>query len=334
MQNPEPFNEYTIIYLPPGSLEWAGLLAQFTLAMAAQDGRHFAAWAGERFARVTARDHGMVALADGRLLGVVFFEYIDDAVEITFPWLARPDRGLARPDGEVARELLHAALREAREQWPGVDNIRVERQLLPTEPETDAATGAGFVCYWRRRMGVELDNWSAPLRVPAGYRLAPWNIRELDAAARVVFAANRDSLDARLYASFFGSSPQDCRHGLLSILAGKYGPVHPQATLCAFTGKELVGLNLVISNSQSMASVIEISVAPAHQGKGLGRAMMIGSLQALKEERYERAELAVTEGNTSAIRLYDSLGFIEAGKFAVCILPENPGVAGVPRLPQ
>ncbi|MHB9109997.1 MAG: GNAT family N-acetyltransferase [Armatimonadota bacterium] len=314
MQNPDSPSEYTIIYLPPESLEWAGLLAQFTLSVAARDGRHFAAWAGERFSRVTARDHGLVALADGRLLGVVFVEYIDDAVEITFPWLALPDR-------EVARDLLLAAMREAREQWPGVHNIRVERQLLPTEPEVDAATDAGFECHWRKRMGVELDHWSAPLRVPAGYRLAPWNIRELDAAALVVYAANRDTLDSRLYASFFGTSTQDCRHGLLSILAGKYGPVHPQATLCAFAGPELVGLNLVISNSQSMASVIEISVSPAHQGKGLGRAMMIGSLQALKEERYERVELAVTEGNLPAIHLYDSLGFIEAGKFAVCILP-------------
>ena len=306
-------SEYTIIYLPPESPEWAGLLAQFTLNVVARDGRHFAAWAGERLSRVTARDHGLAALADGRLLGMVFLEYLDDAVEITFPWLAGPDP-------EVAAGLLRAAVQEAHEQWPGVRNIRVERQLLPTEPEVDAAAGAGFACHWRKRMGLELDHWSEPQRVPAGYRLAPWNIRELDAAARVVYAANRDTLDARLYASFFGTSAQDCRHGLLAILAGKYGPVHPQATLCAFAGQELVGLNLVISNSQSLASVIEISVAPAHQGKGLGRALMIGSLLALKEERYERAELAVTEGN-AAICLYHSLGFIEEGKFAVCVLP-------------
>lgn len=314
MHNLDPPDEYTIIYLPPESPEWAGLLAQFTLNVAARDGRHFAAWAGERLSRVIARDYGLAALEDGRLLGMVFLEYVDKAVEITFPWLAQPDR-------QVATDLLRAALQEAREQWPEATNIRIERQLLPTEPEVDAAADAGFACHWRKRMGLELDHWSEPLRVPAGYRLAPWNIRELDAAAQVVYAANRDTLDARLYASFFGNSPEDCRRGLLSILAGKYGPIHPQATLCAFTGKELVGLNLVISNSQSMASIIEISVAPAHQGKGLGRALMVGSLLALKEERYERAELAVTEGNAVATRLYDSLGFIEEGKFAVCILP-------------
>lgn len=307
-------SNYTIIYLPPESAEWAGLLAQFTLDVAARDGRHFAVWAGERFSRVTARDHGVVALEDGRMLGLVFFEVTGDTIDLTFPWTVLPDR-------ELARDLMLAALRTIREQWPAVGDIRVERQLLPDSPQTDAVMDAGFECHWRWRMGLELNSWSESPEVPADYRLAPWNIRELDAAAAIVFTANRDTLDARLYASFFGTSPQYCRRGLLSILAGKYGPIHPQATLCAFEGKELVGLNLIISNSSVLASIIEISVTPAHQGKGLGRALMIGSLRALKAHHCERVELAVTESNLTAIHLYESLGFSNAGQFAVCVLP-------------
>jgi len=314
MHTPDPASDYTIIYLPPESTEWAGLLAQFTLDVAARDGRHFAAWAGERFSRVTARNHGVAALADGRMLGVVFFEFIDDSIEITFPWTALPDRALAR-------DMTLAALRAIREQWPDIRDIRVERQLLPQGLDTGAVEDAGFECHWRKRMGLELDNWSEPLRVPRDYRLTPWNIRDLDAAARVVYAANWDTLDARLYASFFGNSPRDCRHGLLSILAGKYGPIHPQATLCAFMDSELVGVNLIISNSSALASVVELTVAPAHHGKGLGRALMVGSLRELKEDRCERVELAVTDSNAIAIRLYHSLGFSEVGAFAVCILP-------------
>jgi len=306
----------TIIYLPPESEQWAGLLAQFTLEVAARDGRHFAAWAGERFSRMTAREHGAVALEDGRMLGVIFFEVTDRSIDITFPWLALPDR-------ELASDLILASLRVIGEQWPAVSDIRIERQLLPESPDIVAVTDAGFECHWRRRMSLELNTWSEPLRSPAGYRLAPWNIRELDAAAEIVHAANRDTLDARLYASFFGSKSLDCRHGLLSILAGKYGSIHPRATLCAFKGTELVGLNLIISNSATQASIIEISVAPAHQQRGLGRALMIGSLRALKDDNCERAELAVTESNFSAIRLYESLGFNEVGQFAVCVLPNT-----------
>jgi len=307
-------NDVFIIYLPPESEQWPGLLAQFILEVAARDGRHFAAWAGERFSRMTAREHGLVALEDGRILGVVFFEVTDRTIDLTFPWLARPDR-------DLAGDLMLAALRVIQDKWPAVRDVRVERQLLPENPDTTAVTDAGFECHRRKRMSLELNTWSELPRAPAGYRFAPWNIRELDAAAEIVHAANRETLDARLYASFFGNSPRDCRHGLLSILAGKYGPIHPRATLCAFRRMELIGLNLIISNSSTQASIIEISVAPAHQQKGLGRALIAGSLRVLKEDRCELVELAVTESNLSAIRLYESLGFSEVGQFAVCVLP-------------
>jgi ribosomal protein S18 acetylase RimI-like enzyme len=70
-----------------------------------------------------------------------------------------------------------------------------------------------------------------------------------------------------------------------------------------------------------LASIIEISVAPEHQGKGLGRALMVASLHEMREERIARVELAVTAVNTPALRLYQSLGFEEVGEFAICVLP-------------
>lgn len=307
---------YTIIYLPPESPEWSGLLAQFTMAVAAREGRPYASWAGERLSRTSSRCHGVAALADGHLLGLTFFEEVDDALEITFPWTTVPDR-------EVARDLTAAALQVIREEWPSIANIRVERQLLPDRMEIEAVEGAGFECYWRKRMSLELDHWDEPLLIPPGYRLAPWNIRQLDAAAGIVCEANRDTLDARLYASFFGKTARDCRHGLLGILAGKFGPIHPLATICAFQGQKLVGVNLVIAGDSEVASVIEISIDPAYQGKGLGRALMVASMLVLKDDRFARAELAVTAANIAAYKLYQSLGFEDVGEFAVCVLPAD-----------
>ncbi len=60
---------------------------------------------------------------------------------------------------------------------------------------------------------------------------------------------------------------------------------------------------------------------PTEQGKGLGRALMVRSLAELKHEHYERVELAVTRQNTSALALYESLGFQEIDEFPVCIWP-------------
>lgn len=316
MATPESTAEYDIYHLPPESPEWAGLLAQFTLALTARDGRAYAGWAAERFTRAYTRHHGLAALADGRLLGVIFLEPDGATVEITFPWT------IARVPA-LARDLVDAAVSVIRDEWPDSHDLRFERQLLPDPPDVEAVTAAGFECHWRKRMSLELDNFTEPLLLASGYRLATWNIRDLDAAARVIFDANAGSLDARLYAAFFGASAAECRRGLLAILAGRYGPVHQQATLCAFEGNTLAGVNFVIGGEGEIASVIELSVDPAHRRRGLGRALMVGSLRVLRDERFARVELAVTAEN-SALRLYKSLGFLDVGQFAVCVLPASP----------
>jgi ribosomal protein S18 acetylase RimI-like enzyme len=248
----------------------------------------------------------------------LFFEITDAAVELTFPWTTAVR-------AELTHDLAAAALRVIRAQWPAIRDIRMERQLLPDPVDIDALTAAGLECHWRARMLLELRPWSATPRVPDGYRLAPWDIRELDAAAKVIHLANRGALDTRLYHAFFGGSAEECRRGLLSLLAGRYGPLHPRATRLAFHGGEVVGVNIVITTDTDVAGIIELSVTPAHQGRGVGRALLIDSLQTLQADRYERAELAVTAANVGAVRLYESLGFSVSGRFAVCIASPSSG---------
>ena len=308
--------DYIIIHLSPGSDEWPGLLAQFALYQTAREGKAFASWACERLMRMTAKYEGVVALAGGKLLGIVLIEVVDRTAEFTLPWTL-PQAS------EIARSLVLAAVQVVREAYPAAQCLRVERQLLPGDMPTAGLEAAGFDCYWRLRMQLELAGWWEEVVAPHEYKLAPWHIRFLDAAAKVIFAANEGTLDAVLYAPFFGTSPQQCRRGLLAILAGSYGPIVPQATLCALCGKQLVGVNLVIRSDTGQASVVEISVDPALQGKGVGRALMVRSLRELKHARFERVELAVTCDNTHARQLYDSLGFAAISEFPVCVWPRT-----------
>jgi ribosomal protein S18 acetylase RimI-like enzyme len=170
-------------------------------------------------------------------------------------------------------------------------------------------------------MTLDLTHWHSAAEVPAGYSIAPWSIRDVDRAAEVIFQANTGTLDALLYAPFFGESPAQCRKGLLSILAGRYGPIHPQATLSAFAGRTLAGLNLVVDEADGNAGIIELSVAPAHQHRGLARALMAHSLRILQGQNIARVELAVTKANPHAAHLYESLGFLDLGDFPVCVYP-------------
>lgn len=54
----------------------------------------------------------------------------------------------------------------------------------------------------------------------------------------------------------------------------------------------------------------EVAVKPAHQGKGIGRQLILQALHYGKRHGAQKAFLAVDEDNIGAIHLYESLGFV------------------------
>ena len=295
------------------------MLTQFAITLTEREGRAYAAWAGARLVREAEKSEGVLALTPrGELLGMMLVEILDDTAEISMPWTKFADDALRSALAQAMLQVLH-------EEHPDLVYLRAERQLLPGEMHCQGLEAAGFICHWRWRMERELLSWQSQATVPAGYRVARWNVANLDAAADVVFRANRGTLDAEIFAPFFGESPAHCRKGLLAILVGKFGLFLPEATMCAFYGDQFAGVNLVIDESGGMASIVELSVDPAHQHHGLGRTLVSASLTALKQSNFSRVELAVTRANKRAVHLYDSLGFLRISDYPVCVWPREPG---------
>ena len=56
-------------------------------------------------------------------------------------------------------------------------------------------------------------------------------------------------------------------------------------------------------------SIQNIGVVPEHRGLGLGRALVVKSLQGFALAGIERVVLEVTANNLTAVELYRSLGF-------------------------
>lgn len=311
-----PTPEHTILHLPAKSADWGSIITQFIMHVTSCEGRLYAAWAGERLSRALEHSEGLVAMTTaGEVLGIELFEVIEQTAEITVPWTRHVDH-------QLACELMEATVQVVTTEYPPIRYMRAERQVLPGQLDTTGVENAGFQCYQRLRMNLELSTWDGRVSLlPDCYRLVPWNIEYLDLAAQVVYRANLGTLDAKLYAPFFGDSPGQCRKGLLAILAGKYGALHQNATQCAFRNETMVGINLVIDEANRSASIVEISVDPAHQRAGLGRALMTRSLAILQKRYFDQVELAVTMQNTGALHLYQSLGFVETGRFPVCVYP-------------
>lgn len=72
---------------------------------------------------------------------------------------------------------------------------------------------------------------------------------------------------------------------------------------------ELVGSNF-LSLSDGIAGVGPVSVDPAHQGKGIGRALMEDVLSHARRQHIARVRLLQDGFNTGSLSLYASLGFV------------------------
>ena len=62
------------------------------------------------------------------------------------------------------------------------------------------------------------------------------------------------------------------------------------------------------------AELLRIAVAPSHQGKGLGKLMLITLLNQLKQQCMERLMLEVRASNKAAIALYSASGLSLEGR--------------------
>lgn len=70
----------------------------------------------------------------------------------------------------------------------------------------------------------------------------------------------------------------------------------------------------VLSTGAGEAHILNICVAPQHQGQGHGRYLIGRLIDLARWHRAERIFLEVRPSNPTAIQLYDSMGFNEIGR--------------------
>jgi ribosomal protein S18 acetylase RimI-like enzyme len=137
------------------------------------------------------------------------------------------------------------------------------------------------------------------------------------AGLRAVQAEDRDALAALMFAAYAGTidaEPSDTLDGaareVQTTFDGVYGPFLPAASFVVVRGAELASATLV-TRFDGAPMIAFTLTAPAFARQGLGRALMLHSMAALAGAGEQRVDLAVTDGNTPAQRLYAQLGFFE-----------------------
>ncbi|MCM2257725.1 MAG: GNAT family N-acetyltransferase [Vicinamibacteria bacterium] len=219
----------------------------------------------------------------------------------------------ARLRGQGLEEILLDGLVEDARRDP--EAMRVEAQtLFCTGEAADARlVRAGFVSRPRHYVVRDLD---APLAVAPDARMRTVRRDDLPAVAELIWRSHEGSLDARLNSTYATAAST---RGFVDtiVLRNGCGRFDPDASRVAETGSgRIAGVLLASRLSNENGHVCQVSVAPDAQGHGLGRAMLLWSMDTFRKAGLSQASLSVTVGNERARELYARLGFVPRRAFA------------------
>ena len=280
-------------------------------------------WDFEPSAELVRRFVGMQALNG--------FALLEGARTIGYSYYIREEKkGLIGDLYVVERErtaerenaLIEATL-EALWRSPGVRRVEAQLLLLDSPLKRKVPFASRFKPYARRFLEAPARQALAlEARGLEGIAIAPWTEAQQDDSARLVAAAYRGHIDSEINDQY--RSPSGSRRFLSNIV--QYpgcGTFFAAASFAAVASNgargELCGISLASLVARETGHITQICVAPSQRGKGIGYALLRRSMLALAAHGCRTVGLTVTSKNTSAIRLYEQMGFTDRRDFAAYV---------------
>jgi ribosomal protein S18 acetylase RimI-like enzyme len=245
---------------------------------------------------------GYVALRGESAVGYTYFLIQKDRALVGAVYATAPDAQLIA-DALLSLELT--GLKDTR-------NIRrIEAQPMPLSGVdfSGVFTSHGFQRYLRDYRELDLTTFAAQTRDVSAVQIVPWDSGYISLAAELAFRSYRNEVDAVIsedYCSITG-----CEGYLRSLVEQPgCGIFLPNAS---FISLDLNGApcGFIISSriSGRSAMIPQISIAPSHQGIGLGTQLIVRALQSMRQAGFRAVRLTVTHKNRRAYEWYTRLGF-------------------------
>lgn len=187
--------------------------------------------------------------------------------------------------------------------------------------------GAGFRQNTRTRMMKSLANYTPqPIKLPDGIKL------------RHPIFDDEPAISELAYNNYLGTSEEQMVSGsraqaaaiIRAMFHNDYNLLNPAGSYLALDPSGNLIADVILGDASNdptdrIAWIMDISIAQAHRGKGLGKALLLSAINAAHAHGYPRIGLIVTIGNTAAQSLYHSLGFEDYGDIMYeAVLRLNP----------
>jgi mycothiol synthase len=199
---------------------------------------------------------------------------------------------------------------------------------LSDAEENTLMRSRGFERFSRSEMRWPPAAEPPPVAAESSLRIRSVRTRDESTVARLHLAAFGGTFDQYLYLSDPDPAVDSART-VREMMSGRYGEFLSSESALAESGGHPVGASLVVRASYGPL-LISVMVDPSAQGHGVGRSLVLANLRALRARGEAVIALNVTEGNGSAVRLYEHLGFVrtigpEHSWYSRAAVPVAPG---------
>jgi ribosomal protein S18 acetylase RimI-like enzyme len=267
-----------------------------------------------RFVRIQALG-GFALLVGGRVVGYSYYVVEDRKGLIGDLYILRE---FSCPEYE---DTLLASVLEALVIAPGV--CRIEAQMMMMHGPFERALPLNTYAKIHPRLFMLADLAEAhalPESASAkSIRIRQWSESREEESAALIAAAYKGHVDATINDQY--GSVSGARRFLNNIV--QYpgcGSFFPPASLAADrVERGLVGVIFGSLVSGDTGHVTQVCVAPGMTGKGIGYELLRRSMLIFAQNRCDRVSLTVTAANTSAIDLYQRMGFRAMRRFAAYV---------------
>jgi ribosomal protein S18 acetylase RimI-like enzyme len=226
------------------------------------------------------------------------------------------------PDQMQDENQLLAAVMEALWRTPGTTRIEAQLMMLRNTLNRAVPYPTWFRSYPRRFYEASLESMASvgPQRQILGIHIIPWSEMKQEESADLIARSYVGHIDSEINDQY--RSAAGARRFLTNIIqypgcGSFFGPASFLAVE-RITGAAC-GLCLASVVSEHTGHITQLCVAPKQRDMGLGRELLRRSLESLSANGARRVSLTVTSRNTSAIALYESMGFRNQRDFAAYV---------------
>jgi ribosomal protein S18 acetylase RimI-like enzyme len=257
---------------------------------------------------------GFVALDRGRICGFTFCVYEGHKAVVGDAYALAGDASVA-----IAKTLLHHLLQMLRHS-PDIDRIESQLLLYDAGVIDDIFTEAGFQMFPRRFLELDLqqDSFEAfeAHHFPSDISLSAWTPEDYQPSAELIHLAYVGHIDALVndqYRSLHGSLR--FLHNIVRFPGCGVFDAAASWILRERTTGAIMAVVLSSNVGSKVAHITQLCVAPTYRGRGLAKLLMLHCAENLRRAGFQAITLTVTEANTSAMRLYSELGFVNRHRF-------------------